>query len=312
MADVTIVDTSPRDGPVALPKIGTPEKIALANSLMQNGSLKIDCVAFTHPRLRPEYADAEKVVKALEKRPGVAVIGIAPNEIACRRALNTNVDEIGMLVAGSESFNRSVLGISIRKTLYKTFPAIIQACREKGKTIRVYLLAAFSCQYEGRIPIKNIVELASKLAFLGVNEISLVDTPGMANPKQVKETIGALQDLNLEANLAVHFHNTRGFGLANCISAYEAGVRIFDTAIGGLSGTPFGAPKMDVGCWNVPTEDLVYLFSEMGVNTGINLDALLDTAKLARKIAGQELSGHVLKARTTFEVSNFPEPLKIH
>ncbi|NIU58510.1 MAG: hypothetical protein GWN67_19630, partial [Phycisphaerae bacterium] len=87
---------------------------------------------------------------------------------------------------------------------------------------------------------------------------------------------------------------------------------IFDTAIGGLSGTPFGAPKMDVGCWNVPTEDLVYLFSEMGVNTGINLDALLDTAKLARKIAGQELSGHVLKARTTFEVSNFPEPLKIH
>ena len=221
-------------------------------------------MAFTHPRLRPEYADAEKVVKALKKRPGVIVIGIAPNEIACRRALNTNVDEIGILVAGSESFNRSVLGISIRKTLYKTFPAIIQACREKGKTIRVYLLAAFSCQYEGRIPIKNIVELASKLAFLGVNEISLVDTPGMANPKQVKETIGALQDLNLEADLAVHFHNTRGFGLANCISAYEAGVRIFDTA------------------------------------------------KLARKIAGQELSGHVLKARTTFEVSNFPEPLKIH
>ena len=312
MADVTIVDTSPRDGPVALPKIGTPEKIALANSLMQNGSLKIDCVAFTHPRLRPEYADAEKVVKALGKRPGVTVIGLAPNEIACRRALNTNVDEIGILVAGSESFNRSVLGISIRKTLYKTFPAIIQACREKEKTIRVYLLTAFSCQYEGHIPIKNIVELASKLAFLGVNEISLVDTPGMANPRQVKETIGALQDLNLEATLAVHFHNTRGLGLANCLAAYEAGIRIFDTAIGGLSGTPFGAPKMEVGCWNVPTEDLVYLFSEVGVNTGINLDALLDTAKLARKIAGRELSGHVLKARTAFEGSNFPEPLKIH
>ncbi len=312
MADVTIVDTSPRDGPVALPKIRTPEKVALANSLMQNGSLKIDCVAFTHPRLRPEYADAEKVVNALEKRPGVTVIGLAPNEIACRRALNTNVDEIGILVAGSESFNRSVLGISIRKTLYKSFPAIIQACREKGKTIRVYLLAAFCCQYEGRIPIKNIVELASKLTFLGVNEISLVDTPGMANPKQVKETIDALQDLNLEANLAVHFHNSRGLGLANCLSAYEAGIRIFDTAIGGLSGTPFGAPRMEVGCWNVPTEDLVYLFSEIGVNTGINLDALLDSVKLARKIAGRELSGHVLKARTAFERSNFPEPLKIH
>ena len=312
MADVTIVDTSPRDGPVALPKIRTREKVALANSLMQNGSLKIDCVAFTHPRLRPEYADDEKVINALEKRPGVVVIGLAPNEIACRRALNTHVDEIGILVAASESFNRSVLGVSIRKTLYKIFPAIIQACREKGKTIRVYLLSAFCCQYEGRIPIKNIVELASKLAHLGVNEISLVDTPGMSNPKQVKETIEALQDLNLEANLAVHFHNTRGLGLANCISAFEAGVRIFDTAIGGLSGTPFGAPRMEVGCWNVPTEDLVYLFSEIGVNTGINLDALLDSAKLARKIAGRELSGHVLKARTAFEVTNFPEPLKFH
>jgi hydroxymethylglutaryl-CoA lyase len=269
-------------------------------------------VAFTHPRLRPEFADAEKVISKLDKRPGVTIIGLAPNEIACRRALNTHVDEIGILVAGSESFNRSVLGISIRKTLYKTLPAIIQACLEKGKTIRVYLLTAFCCQYEGRVPIKNIVELASKLAFLGVNEISLVDTPGTANPKQVKETIVALQDLNLEANLAVHFHNTRGLGLTNCLAAYEAGIRIFDTAIGGLSGTPFGAPKMEVGCWNVPTEDLVYLFNEIGVNTGINLDALLDSVKLARKMAGRELFGHVLKARAVFEMSNFPEPLKVH
>lgn len=311
MADVTIVDTSPRDGPVALPKIATPEKIALANSLMQSGITKIDCVAFTHPRLRPEYADAEKVIGELDKRPGVTIIGLAPNEIACRRALNTNVDEIGILVAGSESFNRSVLGISIRKTLYKTFPAIIQACQEKGKTVRAYLLAAFSCQHEGRVPTNDIVDLSSKLAHLGVNEISLVDTPGMANPKQVKETIGALQDLNLEANLAVHFHNTRGLGIANCLAAYEAGVRTFDTAIGGLSGTPFGAPKMNVGSWNVPTEDLVYLFNEIGVNAGINLDALLDSVNVARELAGQELFGHVLKARTVFEVSNFPEPLNI-
>lgn len=312
MADVTIVDTSPRDGPVALPGIGTPEKTALANSLMQSGISKLDCVAFTHPRLRPEYADAEKVVGKLDKRPGTTIIGLAPNEIACRRALNTDVDEIGILVAGSESFNQSVLGISIRKTLYKTFPAIIQVCQEKGKTVRAYILTAFSCQYEGRVSTDAIVDLSSKLAHLGVNEIALVDTPGMANPKQVKETIGALQDLHLEAQLGVHFHNTRGLGIANCFAAYEAGIRIFDTAIGGLSGTPFGTPKMNVGCWNVPTEDLVYLLSEIGVNTGINLEALLDSVKVARELAGQELSGHVLKARKVFEVSNFPGPLNIH
>ena len=312
MADVTIVDTSPRDGPVAIPEIRTSEKIALAKSLMQSGLTKIDCVAFTHPRIRPENADAEEVINALDKRPGVTVIGIAPNEIACRRALNTNVDEIGTLVAASESFNSSVLGISIKETLFKILPAIFQACLEKGKTIRVYLLAAFYCQYEGRVSIKDIVELTSKLAFMGVNEISLVDTPGMANPKQVKETIAALIDLGLDANLAVHFHNTRGLGLVNCLAAYEAGIRIFDTAIGGLSGPPFGAPKMEVGSWNIPTEDLVYLFQEIGINTGISLDAIVNTVKFAQKLARRELSGHVLNARTAFEVSNFPEPLKLN
>jgi len=312
MTDVTIVDTSPRDGPVAIPEIRTAEKVALAKRLMQSGLTKIDCVAFTHPRIRPEFADAEEVIDALDKKPEVTIIGLAPNEIACRRALNTKVDEIGTLVAASESFNRAVMGISIKETLFKTLPAIFQACLEKGKTIRVYLLAAFCCQYEGRVPIKDLVELVTKLAFMGVNEISLVDSPGMANPKQVKETIAALIDLDLDANLAVHFHNTRGLGLVNCLAAYEAGIRIFDAAIGGLSGPPFGAPKMEVGSWNIPTEDLVYLFQEIGVNTGISLDAIVNAVKFAQKLARRELSGHVLNAREAFEVSNFPEPLKLN
>jgi hydroxymethylglutaryl-CoA lyase len=312
MTDVTIVDTSPRDGPVAIPEIRTAEKVALAKRLMQSGLTKIDCVAFTHPRIRPEFADAEEVIDALDKKPEVTIIGLAPNEIACRRALNTNVDEIGTLVAASESFNRAVMGISIKETLFKTLPAIFQACLEKGKTIRVYLLAAFCCQYEGRVPIKDLVELVTKLAFMGVNEISLVDSPGMANPKQVKETIAALIDLDLDANLAVHFHDTRGLGLVNCLAAYEEGIRIFDAAIGGLSGPPFGAPKMEVGSWNIPTEDLVYLFQEIGVNTGISLDAIVHAVKFAQKLARRELPGHVLNAREAFEVSNFPEPLKLN
>lgn len=312
MADVTIVDSGPRDGLGALAKIRTADKVALTNSLILNGLTKIDCVAFVHPRLRPGYADAEKVIHALNKGPEISVIGIAPNEIACRRALNTRVDEIGTLVAASESSNKSVLGISIRETLYKAFPAIFQACREKGKSIRVYILAAFHCQHEGRVSLENLVELASKLAFMGVNELALVDTPGMANPKQVKETVAALLDLNLSANLAVHFHNTLGLGLVNCLAAYEAGIRTFDAAIGGLSGTPFGAPTMEVGSWNVPTEDLAYLFHEIGVDTGINLEAIIDSVKFAQELAQKELSGHVLKARKTFVPANYPEPLKLN
>jgi len=311
MDNVTIVDSSPRDGPVALPKISTLDKITLANKLVQSGLTKIDCVAFTHPRIRPEYADAEKVINAIDSKSECTFIGLAPNEIACRRALSTNIDEIGVVIACTESFNRSVLGTSIKETLYKTFPAIFQACLEKNKTIRVYILSAFGCQFEGKIPIKEIIELTSKLVFMGADEISLVDTPGMANPKQVKEIVGALQDLKTDTNLAVHFHNTRGLGLVNCLAAYEAGIRIFDTAIGGLSGTPFGAPQMEVGSWNVPTEDLVYLFQEIGVNPGINLDSLVDTVKFAEHFAPRKLSGHALKAKTVFEFSDFPQPLNL-
>lgn len=311
-AEVTIVDTSPRDGPVGLPKIRTHEKVALANSLMESGLTKLDCVSFTHPRIRPEYGDAEKVVNSIDKRPGVTIIGLAPNEIACRRALNTSIDEVGVLIAASESFNRALLGISIKKALFKTIPAIIQACKESEKTVRAFLTSAFWCQFEGRVDLNSLVELASKLSFLGVNEISLVDTPGLANPRQVKETIKVLLDLGLEANIAVHFHNTRGMGLVNCLAAYEAGIRVFDAAIGGLSGTPYGAAPMDVGSWNVPTEDLVYMFNQLGVNTGIDIDAIAESAELAQKIAGRELSGHMLKATKAFMPLNFPDTLALN
>lgn len=309
IAEITIVDTSPRDGPVGLPKIRTAQKIALANSLMESGVTKIDCVGFTHPRIRPENADAEKVVNSIDKRPGVTIIGMTPNEIACRRALNTNIDEVGVLVAASESSNRALMGISIKKVLFKTIPSIIQACNERGKTVRAFLGAAFWCQFEGKTEINDLVELVSKLSFLGVNEISLVDTPGMANPNQVRETVLALQELKLETTLAVHFHNTTGLGLVNSLAAYEAGIRTFDAAICGLSGTPYGAPAMEVGSWNVPTEDLVYMFEQLGVNTGIDIDAIAETAQLAQRIAGRELSGHLVKARKAFLPSGFSDPL---
>ena len=311
LVDVTIVDTSPRDSSVAIPKIRTDGKVALANSLMESGVTKIDCVGFTHPRIRAEYADAEIVINSIAKRPGATIIGMAPNEIACRRALNTKVDEIGVLISVSETFNKSVLGVGVNKTLFKTIPTIIQASKEEGKTIRAYLLSAFHCQFEGEISINSIVELTSKLSFLGVNEIALVDTPGRANPRQVKETIKALLNLRLKTTFAVHFHNNMGMGIANCLSAYEAGIRTFDSAIGGLSGTPYGAPTMKVGSWNVPTEDLVYMFDQIGANTGIDIEAIAESARLAQKIAGQELAGHLLKFRKTFVPGNYPNTLSL-
>ncbi|MBW2113150.1 MAG: hydroxymethylglutaryl-CoA lyase, partial [Deltaproteobacteria bacterium] len=152
----------------------------------------------------------------------------------------------------------------------------------------------------GKVEFDEVIEMVTRLCFMGAKEISLLDSTGMADPKQVKEILGELLGLNLSVDLAVHFHDTRGTGLVNCVAAYEAGVRIFDTAIGGLSGTPFGAPDLNMGFWNIPTEDLVHF-----------LELLLESVKLAEDLAGRPLPGHILRAGPKSKLAKIPEPLKL-
>jgi len=311
-AEVTIVDCGPRDGLSAVSgQVPTADKIRLINSLAKSGITKIDCVAFTHPRLIPKNSDAEDVMAKLEKAPDVTYVGLVPSEIGCRRAVLTDIDEILTLVAASETFNRAALGLGVKETLNKALPTIFEAASKGGKSIRAYVLAAFGCPYSGKVRSDEVVELVSRLCFMGVNEISLLDSTGMADPKQVKEMLGELLGLNLSVNLAVHLHDTRGTGLVNCMAAYEAGVRIFDTAIGGLSGTPFGAPELDMGFWNIPTEDLVYLFEQMGVNTGVDLELLLECVKLGEDLAGRSLPGHILSTGPKSKLAKIPERLRL-
>ncbi len=157
-------------------------------------------------------------------------------------------------------------------------------------------MTAFGCPYTGKISIEDIVQLLLKLSYMGASEVVLVDSTGMANPRSVQSTLRILLDLQLDINLAVHFHNTRGAAIANCVAAYDAGIRIFDTSLGGMSATPYGVSELDIGCWNVPTEDLVHLFEEMGVKTGVDLEKLLDCVRLAEQMAGMHLPGHLLRA----------------
>lgn len=311
-ANVTIVDGGPRDGLSAVSgQVSTADKIRLINGLAESGITKIDCVAFTHPRLIPKNSDAEEVVAKLEKTPDVTYVGLVPSEIGCRRAVLTDIDEVITLVAASEVFNRAALGLGIKETLNKVLPTIFEAASEGGKSIRAYVLAAFGCPYSGTVRSDEVVELVSRLCFMGANEISLLDSTGMADPKQVKEMLAELFGLNLDVDLAVHFHDTRGTGLVNCVAAYEAGVRIFDTAIGGLSGTPFGAPELDMGFWNIPTEDLVHLFEQMGVSTGVDLGLLLECVNLAEDLAGRSLPGHILRIGPKSKLAKVPERLRL-
>ena len=311
-AEITIVDGGPRDGLSAVSgQVSTREKIRLINSLAKSGITKIDCVAFTHPRLIPKNSDAEDVMGKLEKAPGVTYVGLVPSEIGCRRAVLTDIDEIVTLVAVSEEFNRAALGLGIKETLNKALPTIFEAASKGGKPIRAYVLAVFGCPYGGKVEFDEVIEMVTRLCFMGAKEISLLDSTGMADPKQVKEILGELLGLNLSVDLAVHFHDTRGTGLVNCVAAYEAGVRIFDTAIGGLSGTPFGAPDLNMGFWNIPTEDLVHLFEQMGTNTGVDLELLLESVKLAEDLAGRPLPGHILRAGPKSKLAKIPERLKL-
>lgn len=295
--EVTIVETSPRDGLSHVKKITTSDKIHFINKLSETGIEKIDSVSFTHPALYPKYADAEEVTKGIKKMHDVIYSGMAPNEIGCRRAVITKIDEISFLINVSDDYNRNNSLKTLRETLNK-IPIICEMAVSNGKAVRAYILCAFGCPYAGKIPAEDVIQLVIKLSHLGANEISLLDSTGMANPRQVKSLLKTIIDLKLPSQIAVHFHNTRNAAMVNCIAAYEVGVRIFDTAIGGLSWPLYGPIEADFGYWNVPTEDLAYLFEEMGVRTGINMDRLLKCVELAEKLSGRPLHGHLLNARS--------------
>jgi hydroxymethylglutaryl-CoA lyase len=309
-AQVSIVEVSPRDGlPEACKGLSTADKIKYINRLSETGLRKIECAAFTHPRLMPEGYDAEKLVEGITKKPDVTYAGLVPNEIGCRRALVTQIDEILILLAASDTFNRINLGRTLKESVNKMLPALLSAAAKNSRSIRVYIMTAFGCPYTGAVSLQEIAQLLLKLGYMGVTEIVLVDSTGMANPKAVKATVGTLLDLGLDVNLAVHFHNTRGAAIANCVAAYDAGIRIFDTSLCGMSATPYGVSRLDLGYWNVPTEDLAHLFEEMGIKTGIDLEKLLDCARLAEKMAGAPLPGHILRAGLASQITEIPNHL---
>jgi hydroxymethylglutaryl-CoA lyase len=310
---VTIVEVSPRDGlPEVCKGLSTANKIKYINRLSETGLSKIECASFMHPRLLPRGYDAEKLITGISKKQGVTYVGLVPNEIGCRRAMTTQIDEILILLSASDTFNKLNIGRTLKESLNKMLPSILDTVVKNSRSVRVYVMTAFGCPYTGKISAEDIVQLLLKLSYMGASEVVLVDSTGMANPRSVQSTLRKLLDMKLDINLAVHFHNTRGAAIANCVAAYDAGIRIFDTSLGGMSATPFGASELDIGCWNVPTEDLVYLFEEMGIKTGVDLEKLLDCVRLAEQMAGMHLPGHLLRAGKSSQIVGIPKHLERH
>ena len=288
---VTVVEVGPRDGlqyeSVFFP---TERKIELVNRLSRTGLTRIETTSFVHPKVIPGLSDALEVLAGIEKAPGVIYSALVPNLKGCQRALETRADQLALFVSASETHNQKNVAMSIADSM-AGFKEIAKLCHEAGKSLRGYIVTAFGCPYEGRIPPEKVRDIAKAYADLGAVEISLGDTTGMANPVMVGRTFEGLLRENLRISLAAHFHNSRGLGLANTLAAYQAGCRVFDASVGGLGGCPTAVGAMG----NIPTEDLVNMMEEMGVDTGVDFKALQHAASLCGEVLCAELASYTHK-----------------
>lgn len=289
---ITVSEVGPRDGLQIEPRLlATEQKIALVDRLAAAGIPRIEVSSFVHPKVVPQMADAEAVFAGIRRRPGVRYAGLVMNAKGAERAVAANVDDIKTGIAASDTFNE----LNIRMSTAQGMRAVAEiAAIARGTRSRLVgaIATAFGCPYEGRVPIERLQALFGQLVELGSPVIYLADTTGMANPASIRRTLEALRARWPDQPIGLHLHNTRGLGLANALAGLELGVTDFESSIGGLGGCPF-APRA-VG--NICTEDFVHMAHEMGIDTGIDLDALLEVAQFAQETVGRPLPGMVMKS----------------
>jgi isopropylmalate/homocitrate/citramalate synthase len=291
--DVRVYEVGPRDGlqNEATP-IPTETKLAFLSRLADAGLREIEATSFVAPQAIPQLADADDLMLALDRRPGIRYPVLVPNERGLVRAIAANVDAVCVFTAASETFTRHNIGMSIAESLAAFEPVVAHARRE-GWWIRGYLSTAFGCPYEGPIPERAVAEVAERLLTLGVDELSIGDTIGVAGPADVRRVIGALTEAGIGADrLAMHFHDTRGTAVANVATAIGLGIRCFDASTGGTGGCPY-APG---AAGNLATEDLVYLLDREGLRHGVDLGAVLEAARFIAEALGRPLASKVGQA----------------
>lgn len=299
---VKMVEVGPRDGLQIEPKIlSTEQKLRMVNSLADAGLREIEVGSFVNPKAVPQMADTADVFAGIEKRPGVRYTALWLNPKGLERALESGrVDVDGKLtLTASETFVKRNTNRSIDET-FAEMPDWIARYREAGiKADGLGVMAAFGCNFEGYIPEEKVVGLIARtMQVMADNDgrlknLLLADTMGWASPRQIKSLVGRIRDKWPELDITLHLHDTRGCAVANAVAAMELGVATFDSSVGGLGGCPFAGHKGAAG--NVCTEDLVFACGEMGIETGIDLDALIEAAKLAEEFVGHPLPGKVMK-----------------
>ena len=272
---VEIVDVGPRDGLQSQPQlVDTATKLELINRLVDAGIRRLEVASFVNPKRVPQMADADDVIAGLPRDKGATFIGLVLNEKGVIRALDSDIDQLNCVVVTTDTFSQRNQGKSSTEML-NSISSMIQQTKQAGRFIGVTIAASFGCPFEGEVSEARVAEIAARLADEGADEIALADSIGVAVPTDVSRVIEAVKPHVGDIPLRVHFHNTRNTGIGNVYAALESGVRIIDASCGGVGGCPF-APG---ATGNVGTEDVLYLLHRMGYATGVNIDAVIATAK---------------------------------
>jgi isopropylmalate/homocitrate/citramalate synthase len=271
---VTIVEVGPRDGlQNEKAVVSAADKIEFINRLSAAGLPAIEVSAFVSPKWVPQMADAAAVFAGIVRRPGTRYSALVPNLAGLDRAMQAGVTDIAVFAAASESFSRKNINQGIEESL-AGYKAVSERALSAGLRVRGYVSTAFGCPYEGEVPVQRVIDVSERLLGIGVFEVSVSDTIGIAHPGQVRQVLEALVPKIPANRLALHFHDTRGTALANVLAALPYGIATFDASAGGLGGCPY-APG---AAGNLATEDLIYMLDGLGIETGVSLDAVIEAS----------------------------------
>jgi hydroxymethylglutaryl-CoA lyase len=292
---VSLREVGPRDGFQNEPEIvPTEEKVRLIDMLARTGLKRLEVTSFVRADVIPQLADAREVLQAIDVPDDVSLSVLIPNERGLDNALELRdrFHEINVFLSASEEHNRRNVNRSIEESI-TGLERVLQRARDAGLRCEGVISVAFGCPYEGHVPPERVFRIAQRLIAAGAQEIGFGDTTGMANPAQVRAFFPAAREaLGDEVELTAHFHNTRGQGLANVLAAHDAGVRSFESSFGELGGCP--VPAGATG--NVATEDVLSMLDEMGIETGVSLERLLEASRKVQEVLGRPLGSHLLTA----------------
>ncbi|HZO98463.1 MAG TPA: hydroxymethylglutaryl-CoA lyase [Gaiellaceae bacterium] len=290
MTRVTICDVGPRDGlQNEATRLEPAVRAELVNRLAAAGLPRIETVSFVNPERVPQMAGAEEVVAGIEREPGVVYAGLALNERGYDRLAATGLDEVHYAFAATETFNRRNQNAAVEDSVLAA-ERIVERAHAGGLRATVTIGVSFGCPFEGAVDPGHVLGLAERLAGAGADEVVFADTVGVGVPRQARQLVG--EGVKLGVPVGVHLHNTRNTGFANALAALEAGATVLDASVGGIGGCPF-APR---ATGNIGTEDLVYLLEGEGVETGVDLDALIRVAEWLEGLLGRQLPGQVYRA----------------